>query len=59
MLLDGSWFFFAEATPALFARQDSSSPLTETMERRPDIGLRSDDQFFPNQDTCQREGVET
>jgi hypothetical protein len=30
--------------------------LTETMERRPEIGLDSYDRFFPNQDTLSRGG---
>ncbi|MGH8020875.1 MAG: TOTE conflict system archaeo-eukaryotic primase domain-containing protein, partial [Opitutaceae bacterium] len=30
--------------------------LTETMERRPEIGLRSYDRFFPNQDTLPKGG---
>jgi len=30
--------------------------LTETMERRPDVGLDSYDRFFPNQDTMPQGG---
>lgn len=45
------WFFFNEAVPATLARKFGSHILTETMERRPDIGLDSYDRFFPNQDT--------
>ena len=30
--------------------------MTETMERRPDIGLDSYDRFFPNQDTLPQGG---
>jgi hypothetical protein len=45
------WIFFDEAIPASLARKLGSYVLTETMERRPDIGLRSYDRFFPNQDT--------
>ena len=45
------WIFFAEAIPATIARRLGSYLLTETMERRPDIGLDSYDRFFPNQDT--------
>jgi hypothetical protein len=33
------WLFFAEAIPAALARRLGSHILTETMERRPDIGL--------------------
>ena len=45
------WLFFAEAIPAALARRLGASILTETMERRPDVGLTSYDRFFPNQDT--------
>ncbi len=45
------WFFFNEALPATLARKFGAHILTETMERRPDIGLDSYDRFFPNQDT--------
>ena len=39
------WFFFNEPTPASLARRLSSHLLTETMNRRPDIGLDSYDRF--------------
>ena len=42
------------AIPAALARKLGSHVLTETMERRPDIGLDSYDRFFPNQDTLPR-----
>jgi superfamily II DNA or RNA helicase/very-short-patch-repair endonuclease len=45
------WLFFAEAVPATLARQLGAHLLTETMERRPEIGLDSYDRFFPSQDT--------
>lgn len=45
------WLFFNEAVPAALARKLGAHILTETMERRPDIGLESYDRFFPNQDT--------
>ena len=35
------WFFFEEAVPAVLARKLGSYILTETMERRPDLGLDS------------------
>ena len=38
------------------ARRLGSHILTETMERRPDIGLDSYDRFFPNQDTLPQGG---
>ena len=50
------WLFFAEAIPAALARRLGSHLLTETMERRPDIGLDSYDRFFPNQDTLPHGG---
>ena len=45
------WLFFEEAVPAGLARRLGAHILTETMERRPDIGFDSYDRFFPNQDT--------
>jgi superfamily II DNA or RNA helicase len=45
------WMFFEQAIPASLARQFGSHLLTETMERRPAIGLDSYDGLFPNQDT--------
>lgn len=50
------WLFFEEAVPATLARNLGTTLLTETMERRPDIGLDSYDRFFPNQDTLPRGG---
>jgi superfamily II DNA or RNA helicase/very-short-patch-repair endonuclease len=50
------WFFFEEALPAALARRLGSHVLTETMERRPDIGLDSYDRLFPNQDTMPHGG---
>ena len=50
------WLFFEEAIPAGLARKLGSHILTETMERRPDIGLDSYDRFFPNQDTLPKGG---
>ena len=38
------------------ARKLGTHILTETMERRPDIGLDSYDRFFPNQDTLPQGG---
>ncbi len=45
------WILFSETIPAALARQLGSFILTETMERRPEIGLDSYDRFFPSQDT--------
>lgn len=50
------WLFFDEAIPAVLARKLGAHILTETMERRPDIGLDSYDRLFPNQDTLPRGG---
>lgn len=50
------WFFFSEAVPATLARKLASWILTETMETRPEVGLRSYDRLFPNQDTMPRGG---
>ncbi|KAJ8138673.1 hypothetical protein OY671_008114, partial [Metschnikowia pulcherrima] len=45
------WIFFADAVPARTARASGASLLTDTMERRPEIGFGSYDRFFPSQDT--------
>ena len=50
------WLLFDEAVPAALARKVGSYILTETMERRPDIGFDSYDRFFPNQDTLPHGG---
>jgi hypothetical protein len=45
------WIFFSEPIPARIARQMGAALITETMEKRPEIGFSSYDRFFPNQDT--------
>ncbi len=50
------WLFFREAIPAALGRRLGSHILTETMERRPEIGLDSYDRFFPSQDTLPQGG---
>jgi superfamily II DNA or RNA helicase/very-short-patch-repair endonuclease len=50
------WFFFDEAIPAGLARKLGSYILTETMERCPEIGFKSYDRLFPNQDTLPHGG---
>jgi superfamily II DNA or RNA helicase/very-short-patch-repair endonuclease len=50
------WLFFSEPVPAALARKLGAFLLTETMARRPDIGLDSYDRFFPNQDTLPHGG---
>ena len=44
------WILFSEPVPARVARQFGSALITETMERRPEIGFTSYDRLFPNQD---------
>jgi hypothetical protein len=50
------WIFFSESTDVRLARRFGSLLLTETMERRSEIGLKSYDCFFPNQDTMPERG---
>ncbi|HVR36929.1 MAG TPA: DEAD/DEAH box helicase family protein [Methylomirabilota bacterium] len=50
------WLFFEEALPAGLARRLGSLLLTGTMDRHPDLGLRSYDRLFPSQDTLPRGG---
>jgi superfamily II DNA or RNA helicase/very-short-patch-repair endonuclease len=50
------WLFFEEPVPASLARRLGSHILTETMERRPQVGLDSYDRLFPNQDTMPQGG---
>ncbi|MDP3849661.1 MAG: DEAD/DEAH box helicase family protein [Luteolibacter sp.] len=50
------WLFFTEAVPATLARRLGSFVLTETMERRPELGLASYDRLIPNQDTLPKGG---
>jgi superfamily II DNA or RNA helicase len=50
------WIFFSEIIPATVARKLGTFLLTQTMERRPEIGLDSYDRFFPNQDTLPKGG---
>jgi superfamily II DNA or RNA helicase len=45
------WIFFSELVPGRIARQLGSHLLTETMDRRPEIGFKSYDRLFPSQDT--------
>jgi len=50
------WIFFSELVSARLARQLGSVLITETMERRPEIGFASYDRLFPNQDTMPHDG---
>jgi superfamily II DNA or RNA helicase len=45
------WIFFSAPISARIARQLGAAIMTETMERRPEIGFGSYDRFFPSQDT--------
>ncbi len=45
------WIFFSAPISARIARQLGAAILTETMERRPEIGFASYDRLFPSQDT--------
>ncbi len=48
------WIFFSEPVPAVMARKMGTFLLTETMRRRPEMGLDSYDRLFPSQDTLPR-----
>jgi len=50
------WMFFETAIAAALARRLGAHLLTETLDKRPGIGLASYDRFFPNQDTLPRGG---
>ena len=50
------WTFFSEPVPAVLARRLFSFVLTETMDHRPEMGLRSYDRLFPSQDTLPKGG---
>jgi superfamily II DNA or RNA helicase len=50
------WIFFENAVPAILARKMGCAILTQTMERRYQVGLNSYDRFFPNQDTLPNGG---
>lgn len=50
------WIFFSEPIPATLVRKIGTFLLTQTMDRRPEIGLDSYDRFFPSQDTLPKGG---
>lgn len=50
------WIFFSKPLGAALARKMASFLLTETMEKRPEMGLDSYDRLFPNQDTMPKGG---
>jgi superfamily II DNA or RNA helicase len=51
------WIFFDRAISAVTARKLGCLVLTQTMERRHQVGLDSYDRFFPNQDTMPKGGL--
>lgn len=51
-----AWLFFASPLPATVARSLGAHILTETLARRPQLGLASYDRLFPSQDTLPRGG---
>jgi hypothetical protein len=50
------WIFFSQPIPARDARQLGTALLTETLERRPELGFESYDRMFPSQDTLPKGG---
>jgi len=50
------WIFFSRPIPAKDARQLGALLLTETMERRPELGFKSYDRLFPSQDSVPKGG---
>ncbi len=50
------WIFFEAPLPARLARELGAAILTQTMERRHQLGLDSYDRFFPSQDTMPKGG---
>ena len=50
------WIFFKDRVPAVLARKLGFALLTLTMDKRHQIGLKSYDRFFPNQDTMPKGG---
>jgi superfamily II DNA or RNA helicase len=50
------WIFFEAPVLAVLARKLGALMLTNTMNRRPEIGMDSYDRFFPSQDTLPKGG---
>ena len=50
------WIFFSVPIKAVLARKLGTVLSTETMDHRPEIGLKSYDRLFPSQDTLPRGG---
>jgi hypothetical protein len=51
------WILFSEPVPARTARQMGSAPITETIEKRPEIGFTSYDRLFPIKIRCPSEAL--
>ena len=51
-----AWIFFSDAVTGSAARDLACHLLTETMARRPQLGLASYDRLFPSQDTLPKGG---
>jgi len=45
-----AWIFFSEPIPAVMVRRLGSFLLTETLDKRPEVGFDSYDRLFPSQD---------
>jgi superfamily II DNA or RNA helicase len=52
-----AWIFFHDKVPAKTARQMGSFLITETMNSRYKMSMRSYDRLFPNQDNIPKEGL--
>lgn len=50
------WIFFSEPVPAGLARQMGTFLITETMNQRHQLDMKSYDRLFPNQDTMPKGG---
>ncbi len=50
------WIFFSQPIPARDARQLGTVLLTETLERRPELGFKSYDRLFLSQDSVPKGG---
>ena len=51
------WILFSEPVPARTARQMGSALITETIEKRPEIGFTSYDRLFPIKIRCPSEAL--
>ena len=51
------WIFFESPVTAVLARKLGVMLLTNTMNRRPELGMNSYDRLFPSQDTLPRGGL--